>query len=241
MESIKEIKDHISSTIELLGKLEVEVNDAKRAGDQLGEFPYRVMHLKNNPVRMATHSKAEELEESKKEIERLRARLELLESGNNADVTRRIDEAVNNAHQVDMLTQKVRELKQRETKILDSFRKTSREFREVCYLLTGYKIYAHREGIYRLTHMYADCKEDELLFQVSPDGVIQLLQSNYSDRLSEHISTYLQNADSFPAFLASITLDLFKSSTQLAPMSMCMSTTMSTTIKPNPNFNPSRD
>lgn len=247
--TIREIKSKVDSIVGLLDKLDLEVKEEDRShiaiadgterenGHEYGELPYRVIHLKNNPAQMKIHAKTKELEELKKENERLRARLELLESGNDADVTRRIDDAVNNAHQIEVLSQRLSEFQKREAKILDSFRKTSREFREVCYLLTGYRVDALKDRIYRLTSMYAESEEDKLFFEIAPDGAIQLLKSEYSDRLSEHISTYLENADSFPAFLASITLELFKSTTQLTPMSMCMSTT----IQPNPVYSSRRE
>lgn len=249
--TIEELRSKVSSIVDLLAKLDVEIKEReqerlastlhqdrqKEDDHQPGELPYRVMHLRNNPAQMEIQSSLKEIRELKKENDRLRARLELLESGNDADVTRRIDDAVNNAHQIEVLSQRLSEFQKREAKILDSFRKTSREFREVCYLLTGYRVDALKDSIYRLTSMYAESEEDKLFFEIAPDGAIQLLKSEYSDRLSEHISTYLENADSFPAFLASITLDLFRSTTQLTPMSMCMSTT----IQPNPGYNSRRE
>lgn len=237
--TLKEVKSQLGSVLDFLDKLDLEEKGAQQepceaSGSHMGELPYKVIHLKNNPYQVSMKSKDRELVELKEENDRLRARLDLLESGNNADITRRIDDAINNAQQIEVLSRKVSEFKKREDKILDSFRKTSREFREVCYLLTGYRVDALKDRIYRLSHMYAESEEDKLFFEIAPDGSIQLLKNEYSDRLSEQISLYLESADSFPAFLASITLDLFKSSTQLTPMSMCMSTT----IQPNPHYNP---
>lgn len=230
--TLKDAKIKLSSVLDMLERIDQDKDEP--SASYMGELPHKVIHLKNNPFQMKMKAKERELDELKEENDRLRARLDLLESGNNADITRRIDDAVNNAQQIETLSRKVSEFQKREVKILDSFRKTSREFREVCYLLTGYRVDALKDRIYRLSNMYADSEEDKLFFEIAPDGSIQLLKNEYSDRLSEYINTYLENADSFPAFLASITLDLFKSSTQLAPMSMCMSTT----IQPNPNYNP---
>lgn len=228
MDKINQVKVTLDTLKNLVDEL--EVNDKK--DNYLGELPYKVIHLNNNPIDREIKIKESEFENLKKENERLRARLELLESGNDADVTRRIDDAVNNAHQIEILSQKVVELKNREEKILSSFRKTSREFREVCYLLTGYRVDALKDNRYRLSHMYAEREEDQLFFEVSRDGNVQLLENQYTERIPELISTYLENGDSFPAFLASITLDLFKSNTQSIDMSM----TLSTTIQPNPKF-----
>lgn len=200
--------------------------------DQSLDDRYRVIHLRDNPTDLAIKSRESDLKRLKEENARLKTRIELLESGHESDVTRRVDSVIDNEHKVEILNQKVAELQNREKKILDSFRKTSREFREVCYLLTGYRIDALKDNIYRLSHMYAEHEEDKLLFEVKRDGTILLLNNEYTEKLSHSISTYLENADSFPAFLASITLDLFKSSTH----SIDMSISMSTTIQPNPRY-----
>jgi mitotic spindle assembly checkpoint protein MAD1 len=43
----------------------------------------------------------------------------------------------------------------------------SREFREVCYQLTGYKIDFHYTKQYKVTSMYAERRDDFFIFQVS--------------------------------------------------------------------------
>lgn len=205
--------DAINELAATLDKMKQLLHDLKKKNDYLGEMPYRVIHLIDNPAAKEIQNKESMYDSIKSENERLRARLSILESGNNADVTMRIDDAVNSSHQIELLSQKVNQLKAREEKILNSFKKTSREFREVCYLLTGYRIDPLKDDIFRLSHMYAEREEDKLFFEVKREGTT-LLKNEYTDRYSENVSTYLEGADSFPAFLASITLDLFKSSTQ---------------------------
>lgn len=191
-----------------------------------GELPFRVIHFNDNPTDRFISERKNSIEELRRENERLRARLALLESGNTTDVTRRIDDAVNSSDKIELLTCKVNELKLREEKILNSFKKTSREFREVCYLLTGFRIDPLKDDIFRLSHMYAEHEEDKLFFEVKRDGTILLLKNEYTDQYDSFITTYLEEADSFPAFLAAITLDLFKSQTQSVDMSVTMSTTV---------------
>lgn len=232
-EKVNEFEATLSKLESLIGELK-ETNTLEQDTHCLGDIPYRVIHFKNNPADEEIKAKESEYEAIKKENERLRARLSLLELGNNADVTRRIDEAVNNAHQIEVLTQKVAEYKNREEKILSSLRKTAGEFRQACYSLIGYRVDALKDNIYRLSHRDAESEDDKLFFKVERDGGIRLLRNQYSERYSRYVSTYLENADSFPAFLAAVTLDYFKSSTQLVDMSM----SMSTTIQPNPNYIP---
>ena len=51
-------------------------------------------------------------------------------------------------------------------RLMEAFTKTSQEFREVCYSLTGFKI-VMANNQYRLMSMFAESPADVLLFQVS--------------------------------------------------------------------------
>lgn len=224
MDKVEELVNTITKVREIFNDLKSDTEKSQASKNQqlLGDIPYRVIHLNNNPSANETKKRESKLASIKKENERLQARLTLLEAGNDADVTMRIDDAVNSSNQIELLSQKVNELKAREEKILNSFKKTSRDFREVCYLLTGYMIDPMKDDIFRLSHMYAEREEDKLFFEVKREETT-LLKNDYTDRYSHFVSTYLEGADSFPAFLASITLDLFKSSTQVVDMSMTLS------------------
>lgn len=199
----------------------------------LTEFPYRVIHFKNNPHQLAIHAQNAEIEKLKRENERLKARLDILQSGSTADITRAINTALNSSSQLEKLSKRLSMAEKREENLLSSFRKRSLQFREACYLLTGWRIDALKDGIFRLSNMYAGNENDKLLFEIQPDGTIQLLENEYINQLSYYITKYLEDGDSIPAFLASITLDLFKSSTQLGSETMSMSMTMSETIRPS--------
>lgn len=57
-------------------------------------------------------------------------------------------------------------------RLMEAFKKTSQEIREVCYQLTGYKIDIPTSNQYRLTSMYAESANDFLLFKVNVFDVI---------------------------------------------------------------------
>ena len=57
-------------------------------------------------------------------------------------------------------------------RLMEAFKKTSQEVREVCYQLTGYKIDIPTHNQYRVTSMYANSPSDKLLFQVSIHGSV---------------------------------------------------------------------
>jgi len=42
---------------------------------------------------------------------------------------------------------------------------------------------------------------------------MELLANKYSEKFSDQVETYLRGADSIPAFLSSVTLELFKRQT----------------------------
>ena len=62
--------------------------------------------------------------------------------------------------------------------------------------------------------MYADSPDDVLMFESDgTDRTIKMLENQYSNKLQESVQTYLTAHDSFPAFLASLTLELFHKQT----------------------------
>lgn len=221
MNTVNILEERLSSVVEVVDQLERELSSrtSKKSDNsrsrELGELSYRVIHLKNNPSSMESLAYTAQIETLRKENERLKARLDILESGTSADISRAIDTAINSSELIDRLRMKLVLAEKREENLLSSFRKSSLQFREACYLLFGWRIDALKDGIFRLSNMYAENENDNLLFEIQSDGTIQLLENEYVSQLSDYITTYLENAGSFPAFLASITLDLFKLSTQI--------------------------
>lgn len=53
-----------------------------------------------------------------------------------------------------------------------------------------------------------------LVFQSSSKGEMMLLATEFSSQLADQIETYLTRYNSIPAFLSSITLELFNRETQ---------------------------
>ncbi len=101
----------------------------------------------------------------------------------------------------------------RKERILDAFKKTSRDFREVCNELTGYRIDGLDNGQYRLTPRYAEQDGDHLLFRRAESGELLLLETRFSGQLDEQIDLHLNRQHSIPVFLAAVITDLFSRST----------------------------
>ena len=54
-----------------------------------------------------------------------------------------------------------------------------------------------------------------VLLQQSAGGELQMLANRYSETFADQIATYLHGADSIPAFLSSVTLELFQRQTMM--------------------------
>lgn len=61
--------------------------------------------------------------------------------------------------------------------------------------------------------MFAESPDDYLNFRLSESGVLDMLESNYSTSISDMIRTNLATHHSLPAFLATLTLELFNRTT----------------------------
>lgn len=61
--------------------------------------------------------------------------------------------------------------------------------------------------------MYAERAEDQLCFQLNPDGALNLLENEFSAGLDELVELHLRHQKSIPVFLSAITLDMFNNKT----------------------------
>ena len=87
---------------------------------------------------------------------------------------------------------------------MEAFKKTSHDFREVVYQLTGFRIDVLADQKYRLLPLYAETSQDTLLFQKTGSGEINMLESEYSLQLGELMELHLERQNSIPMFLAGL-------------------------------------
>jgi mitotic spindle assembly checkpoint protein MAD1 len=72
----------------------------------------------------------------------------------------------------------------------------------------------NNKSVVRLRSVYAEREDDELLFQwAQATGELELMESDFGKRVDPHVFAYLSNFNSFPAFLAALTMDLFEKQT----------------------------
>lgn len=64
------------------------------------------------------------------------------------------------------LQKQVKSYEMKLQRLKEAFKTTSQEYREVCYMLLGYKIDLIKSNLYRLSSMYAESEDDYLMFRV---------------------------------------------------------------------------
>ncbi|CAG2121442.1 unnamed protein product [Medioppia subpectinata] len=208
--SFNEIKAMKDKEVEIVESMDTSPPDASTT---VTPTVYRVIHFNQNPIAVNVEKHNEEFKRLVDENQKLLNRIVSLESGSEADVSKRLEEGVKNSQELEKLQKKLSSAEKSQQKIIDAFKRTSKEFREVCYRLTGFRIDLLKQNTYRLAHMYADSADDVLLFECDSDRTIKMLENQYSNKLQDSVQTYLTTHDSFPAFLASLTLELFHKQT----------------------------
>jgi mitotic spindle assembly checkpoint protein MAD1 len=124
-----------------------------------------------NPAAIAQQKRAEEVTKLREENVRLRKRVEVLEEakGQTVDVTLEVDQKMSEASSSKEVEEMKKMLETEELKnkrLLEVFKKTSKDLREVCYLLMGYKIDIPSTNKYKITSMYSESPEDFFMFEV---------------------------------------------------------------------------
>lgn len=169
----------------------------------------RIIHLRENPFLQRCLKLRADYGRLIEENKRLAAKLELYKQGSVANATNYLDDFVSNADTIERLQKELAEAKDEQKTIMEAFKKKSKEFRRVVYLLTGFKFDALEQRKYRVSHVYAN-PSDYLFFTFEKEEVINLLGNEFSEQFIDLIKTYLVQHGSYPSFLASITIKLFK-------------------------------
>lgn len=211
--TIADLKSALNLANQKLETMETEMEikfDQSDFEDAKDMMKLKVIHFKLNPADKLIEENNNHYNQLKEENKRLSTRLELIESGSFQDISRIVQEEINYKNEIESLKAKLSNAEEQHQKILIESKKISKEFREIVYKLTGYKMDIVSQKVYKLSNIYAEDERDFLLFTKNDQGTIQLLENFYSEQLTELIQVYLNQFDSLPAFLASLTLNLFK-------------------------------
>jgi len=207
----------ISEVNEMLQSENSKLNDILEGQRMKGDYDptdTKVVHMRFNPFEMMKQKKMEELGELKVENEKLAARLRSLEAGEGGSAAGSDSSTrISSSKELEELRSKVSASELKNKRLVEAFQKTSKDLREAVFRLFGYQLDIPMSKKYKLMSMYADSPGDFLLFSQSGNGEMQLLETEFSTTLTDLIDAYLSDADSIPAFLASVTMDLFNKQT----------------------------
>ncbi|KAM7342651.1 mitotic arrest-deficient 1 isoform 2-T2 [Cochliomyia hominivorax] len=196
-------------------ELELELEHRCLKGD-FNMDKYKVVHLKQNPASEAYENADNVIEKLQAEIERLKRRNKKHEE--DSEVTQaRFNESSNmtmNIKELNQLRTELESMNSKMKKMKECYKSASLEFREVVYMLFGYRI--DRVGAntnYKISSMYAESPDHYLNFRLNESNVLDMLETPYSATLKPLIETQLVGNKSLPAFLSALTLDLFQKAT----------------------------
>nr|XP_028701329.1 mitotic spindle assembly checkpoint protein MAD1 isoform X5 [Macaca mulatta] len=176
----------------------------------------KVLHMSLNPASVARQRLREDHSQLQAECERLRGLLRAMERGGTVPTDLEAAAAsLPSSKEVAELKKQVESAELKNQRLKEVFQTKIQEFRKACYTLTGYQIDITTENQYRLTSLYAEHPGDCLIFKAtSPSGSkMQLLETEFSHTVGELIEVHLRHQDSIPAFLSSLTLELFSRQT----------------------------
>ncbi|KAM4698779.1 mitotic spindle assembly checkpoint protein MAD1 isoform 1-T1 [Rhinophrynus dorsalis] len=175
----------------------------------------KVLHFSLNPASKAKQNRKDEVRHLQEECDKLREIVKVLEGGTQIPDKLEAATSLQSTQEVTELKKQVESAELKNQRLREVFQTKIHEFRTVCYMLTGYRIDITTENQYRLTSMYAEHKEDNLLFKSSSSsgGKMQLLETDFSLTLRDFIDLHLHHQNSIPAFLSAVTLDLFSRQT----------------------------
>lgn len=211
-QKIEELEKQLENVIEEKNVLEMRIEQRNLQGDY-DPRKTKVLHMKMNPASSNQQLRQEKMSKLEAEVERLRARVKVLEdSGSQSvDITLQVDQKLQescNCKEVIELRSQLESAELKIKRLLQTFKETSQEVREMTYRLTGYRLDITSTDVYKLTNIYAASADDYLIFKRGSSGEMQLLESNFSKMTKELMDVYLQRQHSIPAYLSSITLDL---------------------------------
>ncbi|GAB0096207.1 Mad1 [Sergentomyia squamirostris] len=194
-------------------ELELELEHRSLKGD-FNSDKYKVVHMAINPAQTAHENHLKEVEKLQAEIERLKRKCGKLEE-DHENMTIRLNESniTLNIKEVNMLKSQVASLESKNQHLKEVYKAASQEFREVCYMLFGYRVDRTGSTNYRISSMYAESEDDFLNFRLNESGVLDMLETEYSITLRDMMRTHLGTENSMPAFLSALTMDLFNRTT----------------------------
>uniref|UniRef100_A0A6B2EB90 Putative mitotic checkpoint protein mad1 n=1 Tax=Phlebotomus kandelakii TaxID=1109342 RepID=A0A6B2EB90_9DIPT len=194
-------------------ELEMELEHRSLKGD-FNADKLQVVHMAVNPAQTAHENHLQEVEKLQAEIERLKRKIRKLEE-DHENMTMRLNESniTLNMKELNTMRSQVASLESKNQHLKEVYKAASQEFREVCYMLFGYRVDRTGNTNYRISSMYAENEDDFLSFRLKESGALDMLETEYSVSLRDMMRQHLGAHNSLPAFLSALTMDLFNRTT----------------------------
>ncbi|XP_050674720.1 mitotic spindle assembly checkpoint protein MAD1 [Leptidea sinapis] len=181
-----------------LGKIRAQRDQLHAHLDKLAA-PTKVLHLADNPAALVQKQIQMDLDAAQEEIKKLKAALR--EGSGRAC-----------PEEMQQLKQQLENSRIKLQRMKEEFTSSAQEYRDVCYMLFGYKLDRTGHKNYRVSNMYAESPDEFLTFTLCEDG-IEMVHTDYSTTLEDLIDLHLNQHCSIPMFLAALTMQLFNKTT----------------------------
>uniref|UniRef100_A0A8C5R3I8 Mitotic arrest deficient 1 like 1 n=1 Tax=Leptobrachium leishanense TaxID=445787 RepID=A0A8C5R3I8_9ANUR len=126
----------------------------------------KVIHMNLNPTSRAKQQRKDNVKHLQEECGKLREIVRVLEGGAHVPDKLETSKVFQSSREVAELKKQVESAELKNQRLREVFQTKIHEFRTACYMLTGYRIDVTTENQYRLTSMYAEHKDDNLLFKM---------------------------------------------------------------------------
>ncbi|MBN3312986.1 MD1L1 protein, partial [Atractosteus spatula] len=163
-QKIEELEEERRRLEEQNNMLEMRLERHNLQGDY-DPTKVKVLHFRMNPASQARQQRAQDAEQLRQELQRLKEHIQLLQAGG-AVAAKEGPLSLPPSQEVLDLRKQVESAELKNQRLKEIFQKKIQEFRKVCYMLTGYQIDITTENQYRLTSVYTERVEDSLLFKV---------------------------------------------------------------------------
>lgn len=207
---MREELDKLKNENELLrnrkDQLEVQLEEYLVGADRTEG---RILHPIKNPLSNFLTDRENEMEKLQTEIERLKRKIRNMEEGKESS---KLNLSVC-PQETQNLREQVKSAEIQNKQLKEYFKSNYQEFRNVIYMLLGYKVDKNYNSQYKITSMYAEREDDALCFQLNSEGTMNLLENDFSAGLKDMIDLHLRHQNSIPVFLSTLTMDLFSSRT----------------------------
>ncbi|CAG9821072.1 unnamed protein product [Phaedon cochleariae] len=207
-DEIQQLKNENEMLRERRDELEIQLESCAIGDDTLQGG--KAVHMQNNPLSDYLSKREQHTEKLEQEVERLKRKIKNMEEGIESS---KLGDITMTAKEVQTLKEEIKSHETQAQMLKEFFKSQMQDFRNVIYMLLGYKIDRTQNSLYKLRSMYAEQPDDQLCFQVDKDGDLNLLENEFSATLESMINLHLKHQKSIPVFLSAITMDLFNNKT----------------------------